>query len=157
MGLTKSFHFSNQQNQLANFAKAFAHPARIAIVQQIISNKSCVVGSLTDALPLSQSTISQHLKELKSVGIIKGEILKLQKSVAYTMTGKDAASIRTERWRYTRWGEDANGTNEELYDHEKDPEEHSNLLGNETYSKDLEELRQVFENTRASTRNGLSQ
>lgn len=74
MGLTKSFHFNEEQNQLAVFAKAFAHPARIAILQQIISNKSCVVGSLTDALPLSQSTISQHLKELKTAGIIKGEI-----------------------------------------------------------------------------------
>ncbi len=90
-------------------------------------------------------------------GIIKGEEQKLQKLVAYTMTGKDAASIRTERWRYTRWGEDANGTNEELYDHENDPEEHSNLVGRVEYSKDLEELRQVFENTRESARNGLSQ
>lgn len=74
MGLTKSFHFDEEQNQLASFAKAFAHPARIAILQQIIKNKTCIVGSLTDALPLSQSTISQHLKELKNIGIIKGEI-----------------------------------------------------------------------------------
>ncbi len=74
MGLTKSFHFSEAQNQMANYAKAFAHPARIAILQQIIKNKSCIVGSLADELPLSQSTISQHLKELKNSGIIKGEI-----------------------------------------------------------------------------------
>ena len=74
MGITKSFHFSDEQNQLAGYAKAFAHPARIAIVQQIIKNKSCIVGSLTDVLPLSQSTISQHLKELRNIGIIKGEI-----------------------------------------------------------------------------------
>ncbi len=74
MGLTKSFHFSDEQNQLAAYAKAFAHPARIAIIQQIIKNKTCIVGSLTDVLPLSQSTISQHLKELKTIGIIKGEI-----------------------------------------------------------------------------------
>lgn len=74
MGLTKSFHFSKEQNQLAAFAKAFAHPARIAIIQQIIKNKTCIVGSLADILPLSQSTISQHLKELKNTGIIKGEI-----------------------------------------------------------------------------------
>ena len=74
MGLTKSFHFNIEQNQLANFAKAFAHPARIAILQQIIKNKTCIVGTLTDVLPLSQSTISQHLKELKNSGIIKGEI-----------------------------------------------------------------------------------
>ena len=74
MGLTKSFHFNEEQNQLAVFAKAFAHPARIAIIQQIIKNKSCIVGTLMDVLPLSQSTISQHLKELKNIGIIKGEI-----------------------------------------------------------------------------------
>ena len=74
MGLTKSFHFDDEQNQLATFAKAFAHPARIAIIQQIVKNKSCIVGSLSEVLPLSQSTISQHLKELKNVGIIKGEI-----------------------------------------------------------------------------------
>lgn len=74
MGITKSFHFNDEQNQLAGIAKAFAHPARVAILQQIVKNKSCIVGSLTDALPLSQSTISQHLKELKNIGIIKGEI-----------------------------------------------------------------------------------
>ena len=74
MGITKSFHFNEEQNQLASFAKAFAHPARIAILQQIVKNKTCIVGSLTDMLPLSQSTISQHLKELKNIGIIKGEI-----------------------------------------------------------------------------------
>lgn len=74
MGLTKSFHFNEEQNQLAVYAKAFAHPARIAIIQQIIKNKTCIVGTLSEALPLSQSTISQHLKELKNIGIIKGEI-----------------------------------------------------------------------------------
>ncbi len=74
MGLTKSFHFNEEQNQLALFSKAFAHPARIAIIQQIIKNKTCIVGALSDVLPLSQSTISQHLKELKNIGIIKGEI-----------------------------------------------------------------------------------
>ena len=74
MGITKSFYFNTEQNQLANFAKAFAHPARIAILQQIVKNKTCIVGTLTNVLPLSQSTISQHLKELKNIGIIKGEI-----------------------------------------------------------------------------------
>ena len=74
MGVSKSFHFNEEQNQLAVFAKAFAHPARVAIVQQIIKDRTCIVGTLADELPLSQSTISQHLKELKSSGIIKGEI-----------------------------------------------------------------------------------
>ncbi len=74
MGLTKSYHFSEEQNQMAGYAKAFAHPARIAIIQQIIKNETCIVGTLTNVLPLSQSTISQHLKELKNSGIIKGEV-----------------------------------------------------------------------------------
>lgn len=74
MGVTKSFHFNEEQNKLASYAKAFAHPARIAIMEQIIKNKTCIVGTLTDVLPLSQSTISQHLKELKNIGILKGEI-----------------------------------------------------------------------------------
>jgi len=74
MGLTKTFYFNKEQNQLAEFAKAFAHPARIAILEQIIKNKTCIVGTLSNVLPLSQSTISQHLKELKKIGIIKGEI-----------------------------------------------------------------------------------
>lgn len=74
MGITKSFHFNEEQNKLATYAKALAHPARIAILQQILAHKSCVVGSLTEQLPLSQSTISQHLKELKQAGIIRGEI-----------------------------------------------------------------------------------
>jgi DNA-binding transcriptional ArsR family regulator len=74
MGLTKTYHFDKTQNELAEFAKAFAHPARIAIIQYLLQNKTCIVGTLVDVLPLSQSTISQHLKELKRIGIIKGEI-----------------------------------------------------------------------------------
>jgi len=74
MGLSKTEHFNEYQNLVAKVAKAFAHPARVAILEYLIKNKTCVVGSLTDELPLSQSTISQHLKELKSTGIIKGDI-----------------------------------------------------------------------------------
>lgn len=74
MGLSKSIYFTEEQNRLADLAKALAHPARIAILQYLIQNKSCIVGALTDVLPISQSTISQHLKELKNTGIIKGEI-----------------------------------------------------------------------------------
>ncbi len=74
MGLSKSIYFTQEQNKLADLAKALAHPARIAILQYIIEHKSCIVGGLTDALPICQSTISQHLKELRNSGIIKGEI-----------------------------------------------------------------------------------
>jgi predicted transcriptional regulator len=74
MGLTKTAVFSEAQNRLADLAKAIAHPARVAILQYLIEKKTCICNDLVEVLPLSQSTISQHLKELKRVGIIKGEI-----------------------------------------------------------------------------------
>lgn len=74
MGTTKSNQFTSEQNKLADLFKALAHPARIAILQVLIKKQSCICGDIVDELPLSQSTISQHLNELKKVGIIKGEI-----------------------------------------------------------------------------------
>lgn len=75
LGTTKSTVFSKEQNQLALFAKAFAHPARIAIIQELIKRNTCICGDLVDVLPLSQSTISQHLKALKKIGLIKGIVV----------------------------------------------------------------------------------
>lgn len=74
MGLTKTEEFTKAQNELAVLAKALGHPARIAILQFLIKTKSCVCGDIVDELPLSQSTVSQHLKELKNAGLIKGDI-----------------------------------------------------------------------------------
>ncbi|HWA35341.1 MAG TPA: metalloregulator ArsR/SmtB family transcription factor, partial [Cyclobacteriaceae bacterium] len=74
MGLTKTEDFSKSQNDLANYMKALGHPARIAIFQFLIEKKACVCGDIVDELPLSQSTVSQHLKELKKVGLIKGDV-----------------------------------------------------------------------------------
>jgi len=74
MGLTKTEEFTKVQNDLALLAKALGHPARIAILQFLADKKSCVCGDIVDELPLSQSTVSQHLKELKKVGLIKGDI-----------------------------------------------------------------------------------
>ena len=74
MGLTKTEIFTEDQNQLAMLLKAVAHPARIAILQQIIATKACICGELVDELGLAQATISQHLKELKNAGIIQGTI-----------------------------------------------------------------------------------
>ena len=74
MGLSKTEKFTEQQNRLSKFAKAFAHPARIAIIQYLIKVNACVCGDLVEELPLSQSTVSQHLKELKKAGIIKGNV-----------------------------------------------------------------------------------
>lgn len=74
MGLTKTEGFTKTQLELAAYAKALGHPARIAILQFLSSRTSCVCGDIVDELPLSQSTVSQHLKELKSAGLIKGDI-----------------------------------------------------------------------------------
>ncbi|RLK03364.1 ArsR/SmtB family transcription factor [Tenacibaculum discolor] len=74
MGLTKSEIFTEEQNQLATIAKVLGHPARIAIIQHLFKLNSCVCGDLVNEIGLAQPTISQHLKELKKVGIIKGTI-----------------------------------------------------------------------------------
>jgi DNA-binding transcriptional ArsR family regulator len=74
MGISKSAHFNEQQNSLANIAKALGHPARIAIVEYLLNQKECICGDIVSELPLAQATVSQHLKELKTAGIIKGSI-----------------------------------------------------------------------------------
>ena len=74
MGVTKTEIFTEQQNNLATSLKALAHPARIAILQYIIKQNACICNDLVEELGLAQATISQHLKELKSIGIIKGSI-----------------------------------------------------------------------------------
>ncbi|PKP09314.1 MAG: transcriptional regulator [Bacteroidetes bacterium HGW-Bacteroidetes-3] len=74
MGSTKSEKFTDEQNQIANIAKAFAHPARVAILQQLFKLNACICGDLVEEIGLAQPTISQHLKELKNLGLIKGTI-----------------------------------------------------------------------------------
>lgn len=74
MGLTKTELFSDVQNDLAQAAKAFAHPARVAILQYLLRSDACINGDLVHELGLAQATISQHLKELKDIGIIQGTI-----------------------------------------------------------------------------------
>ena len=74
MGLTKTEIFTEKQNKLASMMKALGHPARIAILQYLIKSQACICGHLVEELGLAQATISQHLKELKNVGLIKGTI-----------------------------------------------------------------------------------
>lgn len=74
MGITKSTLFTEQQNEISMLLKAIAHPARIAIIEYILKVNSCICGDIVNELPLAQATISQHLKELKTVGLIKGNI-----------------------------------------------------------------------------------
>jgi predicted transcriptional regulator len=86
MGATKTDLFSKKQNELANMARAIAHPARIAILQQLIKNNACICGDLVEDLGLAQPTISQHLKELKNAGLIQGTIEGV--SVCYCINPK---------------------------------------------------------------------
>ncbi len=74
MGVTKTDLFSEVQNDIAKAAKAFAHPARVAIIHYLLKTNACVNGDLVQELGLAQATISQHLRELKDIGIIQGTI-----------------------------------------------------------------------------------
>jgi DNA-binding transcriptional ArsR family regulator len=74
MGITKSAGFSAKDNKVAAYAKALAHPARVAILRLLLKKQSCICGDIVDELPLSQSTVSQHLRELKESGLIKGDV-----------------------------------------------------------------------------------
>ncbi|UZR94941.1 ArsR/SmtB family transcription factor [Chondrinema litorale] len=89
MGVTRTDLFTEEQNTLAQIAKALAHPARIAIIQYLLEANACVNGDLVQELGLAQATISQHLKELKTIGIIQGTIEGV--SVNYC--------INPEKWR----------------------------------------------------------
>jgi len=74
MGLSKSNIFSEAQNEVASFAKVFGNPARVAILEHLFKINTCVCGDLVNEIGLAQPTISQHLKELKSLGLIQGKI-----------------------------------------------------------------------------------
>lgn len=74
MGTTKTEHFTDEQNNIATIAKALGHPARIAILEYLIQVDACICGDIVNELPLAQATVSQHLKELKNAGLIKGNI-----------------------------------------------------------------------------------
>jgi DNA-binding transcriptional ArsR family regulator len=93
MGLTKTEIFTEKQNKLALMMKALAHPARIAIIQHLIKSQACICGDLVEELGLAQATISQHLKELKNVGIIRGTIEGT--SVCYCIDNKVWAQYKS--------------------------------------------------------------
>jgi DNA-binding transcriptional ArsR family regulator len=91
MGVTKTIDYSKTELDIAKYAKALAHPARIAIIQLLLKKQSCICGDIVDELPISQSTVSQHLKELKEVGLIKGEINGT--SVCYCLDEKEWSKV----------------------------------------------------------------
>ena len=94
MGITKSEIFTAKQNKLANLLKALAHPARIAIIQHLVKAEHCICGDLVEELGLAQATISQHLKELKNTGIIKGCVEGT--SVSYCINEKVWQQVQQE-------------------------------------------------------------
>ncbi len=92
MGVTKTDLFTTAQNELAQVAKALAHPARVAIIQHLLKTSACINGDLVQELGLAQATISQHLRELKQIGIIQGTIEGV--SVSYCINPAKWGEIR---------------------------------------------------------------
>ncbi|MGE5313542.1 MAG: ArsR/SmtB family transcription factor [Acidobacteriota bacterium] len=86
MGLSKKESFSARQNHLADLARALAHPARIAILEYLSKQQTCICGDIVDQLPLSQATVSQHLAALKQAGLIRGNIEGA--SISYCINAK---------------------------------------------------------------------
>ena len=74
MGASKIINYSEEELLIAKFAKALSHPARVAIIKLLLKKQSCICGDIVEDLPIAQSTVSQHLKELKESGLIKGNI-----------------------------------------------------------------------------------
>ena len=94
MGVTKSEIYTEEQNKLAVQLKAIAHPARIAILQELIKANACICGDLVNELGLAQATISQHLKELKNAGLIQGTIEGV--SVCYCISPEAWKNLQME-------------------------------------------------------------
>ena len=74
MAFHKKEEFTVKEQELAAFAKAMSHPARISILKILAQRNECICGEIVDVLPLAQSTVSQHLKELKEAGLINGSV-----------------------------------------------------------------------------------
>lgn len=98
MGITKTDIHTEEHNKISKIFKILGHPARIAILQHIINQQSCICNDLVDELGLAQATISQHLKELKSIGILKGTIEG--KSVCYCIDEKEWDGIKKDIERF---------------------------------------------------------
>ncbi|SDS41215.1 DNA-binding transcriptional regulator, ArsR family [Formosa sp. Hel1_31_208] len=92
MGLAKTEMFTDQQNEISLFAKVFGHPARVSILQHLFKIDSCVCGDLVNEIGLAQPTISQHLKELRHLGLIKGNVEGT--SVCYCINTKNWTKMK---------------------------------------------------------------
>ena len=94
MGASKTTLFSDRQNRLAKVAKALGHPARIAILDILAQRNACICNHLVEETGLAQPTVSQHLKELKNLGFIKGEIEG--KSICYCLDRVNLKEVSNE-------------------------------------------------------------
>lgn len=93
MGSSKTEKFTEEQNKIALFAKVFGHPARVAILQHLFKINACICGDLVNEIGLAQPTISQHLKELKILGLIKGTVEGT--SVCYCINNENWLAMKT--------------------------------------------------------------
>ena len=91
MAFSKANEFDSKLNEIAQFAKAIAHPARIQILEYLAQKNTCMCGDIVKELPLSQSTVSQHLKALKEAGLIKGKVEA--PSICYCIDNKKLKSV----------------------------------------------------------------
>ncbi len=94
MAFSKKEEFEKEDAWLAGITKALSHPARIRILKILTSMNSCMVGNIVEQLPLSQSTVSQHLKELKNAGLIEGEIDGPK--ICYCINNKTMSKVKKE-------------------------------------------------------------
>ncbi|MBK7375341.1 MAG: metalloregulator ArsR/SmtB family transcription factor [Ferruginibacter sp.] len=93
MGATKTEWFTGKHNSIATMAKALGHPARVAIIDYLLSVDTCICGDIVNKLPLAQPTVSQHLKELRNAGLIKGSIEG--NAICYCLDEKAIARMQT--------------------------------------------------------------
>ena len=92
MTFSKTEHFDQETNEVARIAKALSHPARVAILKYLANAKICISGDITTEIPLSRTTVSQHLQELKKAGLIQGEIDGTR--VNYCICSENLSKIR---------------------------------------------------------------
>lgn len=97
MGASKTEQFSKRENEMAQLFKALAHPARIAILEYLLSVDTCICGDIVDHLPLAQPTVSQHLKELKQAEIIQGSVEGT--AICYCINEKTLQKMQKYFWK----------------------------------------------------------
>jgi DNA-binding transcriptional ArsR family regulator len=100
--------FNEQLQQLSRFARAISHPARVAILQYLAATKTCISGDISDHIPLSRSTVSQHLKELRDIGLIHGDIDGLK--INYCLCGSNIRKFQAMMMEFLETIECEEGT-----------------------------------------------